>query len=100
MASGLSFRCGVALSQHLNPCPYTTVPNPAGMELVTLTLGARACARLCVVPSHPHPGLLPYLFTCSILFSLAFQGPSCDSRVGGEKPPGPSRGQGRSSPPP
>lgn len=95
MASGLSFRCGVALSQHLNPCPYTTVPNPAGMELVPQSGSTCLCQALC-----PHPGLLPYLFTCSILFSLAFQGPSCDSRVGGEKPPGPSRGQGRSSPPP
>lgn len=52
MASGISFLCGVALNQHLNPCPYTAVPNLAGMELVPQS-GARACPRLYSVPSHP-----------------------------------------------
>lgn len=51
------------------------------------------------VLSHPHAGLLPYLFTCCIPFSLVFQDPSCDSGVGGEKPPGPSSGSGKEQPP-
>lgn len=53
MASGLSFHCGVALSQHLNPCPYTTVPNLAGMELVPQSGSTCLCQALCCPISSP-----------------------------------------------
>lgn len=60
MASGLSFHWGVALNLHLNPCPYTTVPNLAGMELVPQSGSTCSCKALCCpIPSPCRAAALP-----------------------------------------
>lgn len=98
MASGLSFPCGVALNEHLNPCPHTAVPNLAGMELVPQS-GAHARARLYVVPSHPTLGCC---LTCSpAAFPSLWRSRALHVTPGsvGRSHQVPAAGQGRCSPP-
>lgn len=100
--SGLLFRCGVALDQHLNPRTYAILTNPAGTELIPKAGSLRLCkAPHCPVlsPYWVRVELLTCLFTSCIPLSLAFQGPLCGSGVSGEKPPGPSSGSGKEKPP-
>lgn len=66
MASGLSFRCGVALSQHLNPCPYTNSPK-SGRDGAGSSLWEHV-----LVPGSVLSHLIPILGCCLTYLPAAF----------------------------
>lgn len=69
MASGLSFRCGVALSQHLNPCPYTNSPK-SGRDGAGYPHSGSTClcqALCCPISSPSWAAALPIYLLHSLL---------------------------------